>query len=64
MKEPHTEGVATHGGPESCVDSRKGLGEALTGERVGWVLSREISEIRAPTRCDSCVEGNIDGRER
>jgi hypothetical protein len=42
MKEPHLEGVATHDGPESCVDARKGVGEALTGVRVGEVLSREI----------------------
>jgi hypothetical protein len=62
MKEPYTEGVATHGGPESCVDSRKGVDEALTGERVGWVLSREISEIGARTRCHSC--GRQHGRER
>ena len=42
MKEPYGEGVATHSGPESCVVPRKGVGEALTGERVCWVLSREI----------------------
>ena len=42
MKEPYTEGPATHGGPESCVDGRKDVGEALTGARAGEVLSREI----------------------
>jgi RNA-directed DNA polymerase len=42
MKEPHIEGVATHDGPESCVDVRRGVGEALTGVRVGEVLSREV----------------------
>ncbi len=42
MKEPYGEGVATRSGPESCVVARKGEGEALTGVRVGWVLSREI----------------------
>jgi len=42
MKEPYELGVATHFGPESCVDSRKGVGEALAGVRAGRVLSREI----------------------
>ncbi len=43
MKEPYTEGPASHGDPESCVGVRKGVDEALTGERRGEVLSREIS---------------------
>jgi hypothetical protein len=42
MKEPDDEGLASHIGPESCADARKDGGEALTGGRVGWVLSREI----------------------
>ena len=42
MKESHGEGVATHTGPESCAGARKGGREALTGERAGRVLSREI----------------------
>ena len=41
MREPYAEGLATHSGPESCGDDREGVPEALTGERVGWVLSRE-----------------------
>jgi len=42
MKESYVEGLAAHDGPESCVDFRKGLGEALTGVRAGRVFSREI----------------------
>ena len=42
MREPHVEGLANHGGPESCVGARKGVGEALTGEGTGEVSSREI----------------------
>jgi hypothetical protein len=38
MKESHIEGVANHGGPESCVDVRKGGGEALTGVRAGRAI--------------------------
>src|SRR6266542_2238802 len=47
MKESYGEGLATHTDPESCVIARKGEGEALTGARAGWVLSREI---HAPLR--------------
>ncbi len=42
MKVSYSEGVATHADPESCAGVRKGTGEALTGERTGRVLSREI----------------------
>jgi hypothetical protein len=41
MQESYGEGLASHTGPESCVVARKGGGEALTGVRVGRVLSRE-----------------------
>ncbi len=43
MKESHVKGLANHDGPESCTGARKGAGEALTGERAGRVLSREIN---------------------
>lgn len=42
MEESYVEGLASHGGPESCVHIREGVGEALTGVRAGRVLSREI----------------------
>src|SRR6266576_2136905 len=41
MKESYVKGLANHDGPESCVEWGDPLGEALTGESVGWVLSRE-----------------------
>jgi hypothetical protein len=41
MKVSYDEDVANHIGSESCVYFRKGVGEALTGESAGWVLSRE-----------------------
>ncbi len=43
MKEPYTEGIASHGDPESCVGLREGAGEALTGARAGRALSRVIN---------------------
>jgi RNA-directed DNA polymerase len=47
MEVSYSEGLASHTGPESCVGVRKDEGEALTGVRTGWVLSREI---HAPPR--------------
>ena len=42
MKVSYDEGLASHIDPESCVYNRKEVtGEALTGERMGQVLSRE-----------------------
>ncbi len=54
MKESYVEGLAAHGGPESCVAVRKGRGEALTGERAGRVLSRERIFLRG---ADAVGEG-------
>ena len=50
MKESYAEGVASHGGPESCVRTRKGASEALTGVRAGRVLSRVIHAPRRELR--------------
>ena len=41
MQVHHDEGVANRIDPESCADAREGIGEALTGERIGQPLSRE-----------------------
>ena len=46
MKESYVKGLANHNGPESCGGARKGIAEALTGECVGWVLSREMTIVR------------------
>ena len=45
MKVSYVEGLASYGGPESCVHIREGVGEALTGVRAGRVLSREIHAL-------------------
>jgi hypothetical protein len=46
MRESYVKGLANHNGPESCVEWGDPLGEALTGESVGWVLSREKGLVR------------------
>ena len=53
MRVSYGEGLASYGGPESCVHIRKGVGEALTGGRAGRVLScvihapgREVRDVR------------------
>jgi hypothetical protein len=38
MEELYAEGLATHGGPESCVDDPRGRGEALAGVRAGRAM--------------------------
>ena len=54
MKESYVEGLASYGGPESCVHIRKNVGEALTGVRAGRVLSRVI---HAPRRVLWAIRG-------
>lgn len=49
MRELYVEGLATHGGPESCVDDPRGRGEALTGVRAGRVIEPRNAQIGVPT---------------
>lgn len=59
MREPYSEGVATHAGSESCGTISNDNAEALTGVHAGQVLSREILfNFGVPTLWDS-AEGNI-----
>ncbi|MCP5002720.1 MAG: hypothetical protein GY941_02025 [Planctomycetes bacterium] len=48
MKESYNEGVASHIGPESCLDDPRGRGEALTGGSTGGLLSSENTFFRRP----------------
>ncbi len=61
MREPYSEGLAIHAGPESCVCAREGAGEALTGARAGGLSSREIKGSGVPTLLNE-AEGNTAGR--
>ena len=56
MKESYVEGLASYGGPESCVHVREGVGEALTGVRAGRVLSRVIHDLGLRSRGDRGAE--------
>src|SRR6476660_6320554 len=47
MEELYVEGVATQGGPESCVVVCEGGGEALTGARAGRAIEpRNVKLVR------------------
>ena len=60
MKESDIEGVAIHGGPESCAGVREGVGEVLAGVHAGGAI-----EPRNPWSRDADVvvkaEGNTGG---
>ena len=56
MKESYVEGLASYGGPESCVHAREGVGEALTGVRAGRVSSRVIDDPGLAFRGDRRAE--------
>ena len=60
MQESYTEGVAHHGGPESCVGVREGGGEALTGVRAGWAIEPRNQRVRGANAVER-AEGNIVG---
>lgn len=60
MRESHGEGVASRTGPESCVGGCEAVGEALTGVRMGWVLSRE-SILNRDADAFPSAEGHTGG---
>lgn len=62
MKESYSEGLAIHIGPESCVAAREGGRKALTGVRIGQVLSHEINASGSrsfPTREKATLRASI-----
>jgi hypothetical protein len=61
MQVLYVEDLANHDDPESCVGIREGVGEALTGEHAGRVLSREKFSSGAPTLWRK-AEGNTGRR--
>jgi hypothetical protein len=61
METSYIEGLATHGGLESCVGAREDAGEALTEGDVGRVIEprNQLSGVPTPSQWP---EGNIAGR--
>src|SRR5258708_27372449 len=60
MEELYVEGLATRGGPESCVDDPRGRGEALTGARAGRAIEPRNHYDRGADAVQE-VEGNTAG---
>ncbi len=60
MEELYVEGLATHGGPESCVDDPRGRGEALAGARAGRAIEPRNHYDRGDDAVQE-VEGNTAG---
>lgn len=57
MQVPHSEDVASHAVPESCVVYREVQREALTGVQTGQPLSRESYNVQGADAV-SVAEGN------
>ena len=63
MEVSYMKGIASHHGPELCLDKQQCGGEALTGENTGTLLSSEITIIRRPTLYNE-GESNIAHTEK
>ena len=55
------EGVANHIDPESCAVTREGVGEALTGARIGQAIEPRKTHIPGADALP-LAEGKTDGR--
>ena len=62
MKVLYIEDLANHGGPESCVGVREGVGEALTGVRVGGAIEPRNQPVRGADAVQ--LGGRRDRRSR
>ncbi len=51
MQVHYNEGLAIHIDPESCAGTREGVGEALTGDRIGQAIEPRKPSSRVPTPC-------------
>jgi hypothetical protein len=60
MRSLYTEGLATRGGPESCVGVPRGRSEALTGVRAGRAMEPRNQRVRGADVVQE-TEGNIAG---
>ena len=60
MEELYTEGLATRGDPEPCVDVPRGRGEASVGARVGRAIEPRNQRVRGADTVQD-VEGHTGG---
>jgi hypothetical protein len=60
MRTLYIEGVASYGGPESCVGVPRGRSEALTGGVRAGLLSREMQRVQGADAVQT-AEGNTAG---
>jgi len=60
MRKLRTEGVASHGGPESCVGVPRGRSEALAGVRAGRAIEPRNQRVWGADTVQE-VEGNTVG---
>ncbi len=60
MQVHYGEGVANRIGPEPCVGTREGVGEASVGDHIGQPLSRESLKVLGADVVES-TEGKMDG---
>jgi len=63
MKEPHSEDIASHTGPESWGYGRKAVCEALTGGNAGRVLSLENAPFGSADAMDAGGRQHRDARK-
>ena len=62
MRTLYVEGVATHDGPESCVDVCKDGGEALTGVRAGWAIEPRNQGVRGADAVETSGRPHLQQR--
>ncbi len=64
MQVRYGEGLAIHTDPESCAGIREGAGEALTGGRIGGVLSGVSYVVRGADAVVACRRQQAEVRHR
>ena len=64
MRVPYDEGIANRIGPEPCAGAREGTGEALTGGRIGGVLSGVSYIVRGADAVVACRRQQGEVRHR
>src|SRR5215510_10177675 len=64
MKELYGKGLATHADPESCVGSRKGAGEALTGAHAGEAIELRKHQVLGADAVAACGRQHGPAQER